>query len=85
MRTSPLHRTLIVQTFTNIEELKRTLFPWKYYLQTCGLLCDMTESAEIQDHLVLAGVKRFTALGKMTESLDGSPHDGVFPSNQLVK
>ncbi|MDH4468461.1 MAG: acyl-CoA reductase [Bacteriovoracaceae bacterium] len=85
LRTSPLGRTLIIKKFSSFENLFEQISPWKYYLQTCGILIqDPSEAAVAKNYLSLAGIKRFTTLGKMTEGQEGAPHDGSFSLSRLV-
>ena len=84
LKTSPLHRTLIIKTYQNLDDLQLQLSPWKYYWQTCGLLATPEEENQLLNVLFTSGVKRITQLGSMTDSLNGSPHDGVFPLSKLV-
>lgn len=84
LKSSPLHRTLLIKRFSTAKSLTDTLSAWRPYLQTCALQTSPGEVDEYRTLLAVSGVKRFTNLGKMTESLPGSPHDGGLDLTSLV-
>lgn len=84
LTSSPLNRTLIVKEFGSLEDLSRQIFPYRKYLQTTGLACSGEEFELFSKMLSSNGVKRITSVGKMTEALEGSPHDGSFSLSRLV-
>lgn len=84
LRPSPLNRTLIIKPFKSLESLAQTLKEFRFYLQTCGLGVDGHDKERWISKLAMAGVKRFTDLGKMLEGMIGAPHDGRFGLTELV-
>lgn len=72
-----------------IKRLKReniisNLKKHKNHLQTCGLLCNDTEKAELSHLLANAGVVRITN-GNLSRMIAGEAHDGCYPLQQYSK
>jgi phenylacetate-CoA ligase len=84
LRSSPLNRTLILKDFVDTRDLLRQVAPFRFYLQTCGYLTGASEKAELLGQLGAAGIKRFSPLGRMSESFAGLPHDGRYGLTELV-
>lgn len=84
LKPSPLHRSLIVKSFQNLEELYGILEPFSYYLQSCSYLLGNDEKSDYLETLSLTGIKRFAPLGTVTFGMDGAPHDGRFVLRELV-
>lgn len=84
LRPSPLNRTLIIKPFKNILTLSKNLENFKFYLQTCGIGISRNQRNEYLRLLALAGIKRFTPIGKMLSGMSGAPHDGKFGLRDLV-
>lgn len=82
--TSPLYGSIWVRPLKK-EQVLRTLFPMRQYLQTCGLACQKDESGTWIPLLIKAGVLRVTNPGEMLESYDGEPHDGVYSLTRMMK
>lgn len=84
-KISPLNRTLYIKVVKDIKEIKKNILPYKDYLQTVGIGGDFNQKKMIMDLFFDSGVLRFCDIGKMTEGVDGSPHDGKFVLSHLVK
>lgn len=84
VRPSPLHRSLIVKRYQNLEELYSLLEPFSYYLQSCSYLLGSSEKNDYLEALSLSGIKRLAPLGTITYGMDGAPHDGRFVLRELV-
>jgi phenylacetate-coenzyme A ligase PaaK-like adenylate-forming protein len=84
LKSSPLHRSLIVKKYRSLEELARILEPFSYYLQSCSYLLDDEEKSDYLNEISLVGVKRFAPLGTVTWGMAGAPHDGRFVLKELV-
>ena len=85
LRPSPLNRTLIVKTFTSIDDLESQLKPYARQLQSCGVLVEAERRDTLLDALGGCGILRFTALGRMLEAPSGAPHDGRKSLLDLVR
>ncbi len=77
LSTSPLFRTIWVKPMPKLDIIKH-LRPLKIYLQTVGVFAHKNEIEELTCSFFQAGVQRVRALGEMTDSYLGEPHDGVF-------
>lgn len=84
LRPSPLFRTLIVRRAER-NEIIAQLANFRSYLQTASLICIPSEEMEITDALLKAGITRITLPGKMLESYEGEPHDGVYALPRFMK
>ncbi len=84
LKPSPLNRTLIFKPFTDIAQLKKSLAPFSFYLQSCGYLANQKEQEELLDALGTIGMKRFAKLGDMLKGVTGAPHDGSYALTELV-
>ena len=84
LRPSPLNRTLIIKPYKMLNDLKDALQEFRFYLQTCGLGVATCERDDYIQRLGMAGIMRFTELGKMLQSTTGAPHDGRFGLTELV-
>lgn len=84
-RLSPLGRTLIVKMFDSDSEILSSLREYRSYLQTCALGVRFNQRDRWMTKLSSHGVNRFTRIGEMLSSLDGSPHDGSFSLLELTK
>jgi len=83
-RVSPLNRVLYVKCAASLEEIKKSVAPFRDYLQTVGVAGDITERKNVLEALCDSGIARVTRLGKMLDGANGSPHDGIFPMMSLV-
>jgi phenylacetate-coenzyme A ligase PaaK-like adenylate-forming protein len=76
LKASPLFRTIWVKPLPKNKIISQ-LRPLKVYLQTAGLSATKNEIEELTRTLFQAGVQRVRAIGEMTDSYIGEPHDGV--------
>ncbi|MFC5474758.1 acyl-CoA reductase [Paraherbaspirillum soli] len=81
---SPLFRTVQLRPLPRAQ-LVSTLQPWRTQLQTCGLIVEAHDLAELNQLLLAAGVSRVTPAGAMHDGYDGEPHDGVYALARLTK
>ncbi|MFA6236538.1 MAG: acyl-CoA reductase [Bacteriovorax sp.] len=77
LNASPLFRTIWVKPMPK-NKILQNLRPLKVYLQTAGLSAHKDEVEELTRLLFQAGVQRVRAIGEMTDSYLGEPHDGVY-------
>lgn len=77
LNASPLYRTIWVKPMPK-NKIIHNLRPLKVYLQTVGLSAHKNEMEELSRTLFQAGVQRVRAIGEMTDSYIGEPHDGVY-------
>ncbi|MFI9274438.1 acyl-CoA reductase [Kitasatospora sp. NPDC052896] len=77
LRASPLHRTVWVKPLPR-KRIGEVLRPMRRYLQTAGIGAARADTAELAGAVLAAGVQRVTVPGRMLESYDGEPHDGVY-------
>ncbi|MGZ3809410.1 MAG: acyl-CoA reductase, partial [Bacteriovorax sp.] len=77
LNASPLFRTIWVKPMPK-DKIGRNLRPLKAYLQTVGLSAHKDEVEELVRAFFTAGVQRVRAIGEMTDSYLGEPHDGVY-------
>ena len=77
LSASPLFRSIWLKPLSK-EKIRSSLRPLKIYLQTVGLSAHANEVEELTKELFLAGVQRVRAIGEMTDSYLGEPHDGVY-------
>jgi phenylacetate-CoA ligase len=84
LRPSPLHRSLIIKRYRDIDELVSLLAPFSYYLQSCSYLLGADEKDHYLGELSITGIKRFAPLGTVTWGTEGAPHDGRFVLRELT-
>ncbi|MGE3609269.1 MAG: acyl-CoA reductase [Bacteriovoracaceae bacterium] len=84
LKSSPLHRSLILKAFKNIDDLVNHVEPFSYYLQSCAYLVGEKEKNPLLEKLSLAGVKRFAPIGTITWGMEGAPHDGRYVLRELT-
>ncbi|MBC7537913.1 MAG: hypothetical protein H7281_03780 [Bacteriovorax sp.] len=77
LNASPLFRTIWVKPMPK-NKIVHNLKPLKVYLQTVGVSANKNEIEELTRTLFQAGVQRVRAIGDMTDSYLGEPHDGVY-------
>ena len=77
LQSSPLYRTIWLKPMAR-EKMINHLRPLKQYLQTAGVAADKSEIESLTRDLFMAGVQRIRAIGEMTDSYIGEPHDGVY-------
>lgn len=79
-----LNHTIAIKTFNNLADLNQQLKPQKNYLQSCALGALGEARAYYTNSLALAGIKRFTFPGQITDSILGAPHEGSYQLSELV-
>ncbi len=84
-KVSCLNRTLFFKVVADVETLLEQVKPLSAYLQTAGIHCGAELTARLEAELFVAGVKRITEVGGMSEGHDGAPHEGNFLLRQLVE
>ena len=77
LNSSPLFRTIWLKPMPKSKMIEH-FRPLKTYLQTAGLACESFEFESLARDLFMSGVQRIRAIGEMTESYIGEPHDGVY-------
>lgn len=77
LNSSPLFRTIWLKPMPRSKMISH-LRPLKMYLQTAGISADPMEVETLSRDLFMAGVQRIRAIGEMTDSYIGEPHDGVY-------
>ena len=77
LNSSPLFRTIWLKPMPR-EKMITHLRPLKTYLQTAGIAADAIEVESLTRDLFMSGVQRIRAIGEMTDSYIGEPHDGVY-------
>ncbi|MEL4169034.1 long-chain-fatty-acyl-CoA reductase [Pseudomonas sp. AF76] len=81
---SPLFRTLLLRPVPRAA-LIETLLPWRNVLQSCALMCEADQAAELTRGLLAAGVTRVSATAAVQQGYDGEPHDGVYALQRLSR
>lgn len=77
LNSSPLFRTIWLKPMPRLKMVEH-LRPLKKYLQTAGVAADSFEVERLVRDLFMSGVQRVRAIGEMTDSYIGEPHDGVY-------
>ncbi len=77
LNSSPLFRTIWLKPMPRHLIISH-LRPLKTYLQTVGIAADSFEVESLSHDFFMAGVQRIRAIGEMTDSYIGEPHDGVY-------
>ncbi|MEZ0023960.1 phenylacetate-coenzyme A ligase PaaK-like adenylate-forming protein [Kitasatospora sp. MAP12-15] len=77
LRASPLYRTVWVKPLPR-KEIVQVLRPMRRYLQTAAIGAERADLAVLAGEVLTAGVLRVTVPGRMLDSYDGEPHDGVY-------
>jgi phenylacetate-coenzyme A ligase PaaK-like adenylate-forming protein len=77
LNSSPLFRTIWLKPMPRAKLIEH-LRPLKVYLQTAGIGADAFEIETLSRDLFMCGVQRIRAVGEMTDSYTGEPHDGVY-------
>ncbi|MFH1453777.1 MAG: acyl-CoA reductase [Armatimonadota bacterium] len=84
-KPSPLNRFICVKPYDDINKLAGKLKKIRYYMQTASVLANPKEFMHIVSCLVSSGIDRVTEIGKMSSGKPGSPHDGKFELEQLLR
>lgn len=84
LTASPLYRTVIVKPLVR-EDIVKTLRPYRTYMQSVALSCDLKDIVTLTDKLLKAGITRIKNPGSMLDGYIGEPHDGVYALSQYVK
>ncbi|WP_018691815.1 acyl-CoA reductase [Algicola sagamiensis] len=77
LETSPLYRTIWIRPLQQ-KKIVTVLKPFRAYLQTVGLVCQLDSFSNISQRMLAAGVTRVNAVGQMQEAYMGAPHDGRY-------
>lgn len=77
LRASPLHRTVWVKPLPR-RRIGDVLRPMRRYLQTVAIGAERADTALLAGAVLAAGAQRVTVPGRMLDSYDGEPHDGVY-------
>lgn len=77
LNSSPLFRTIWLKPMPRAKMISH-MRPLKTYLQTAGIAADPMEVESLVRDLFMSGVQRVRAIGEMTDSYIGEPHDGVY-------
>ncbi|MBC7714699.1 MAG: hypothetical protein H7177_15240 [Rhizobacter sp.] len=77
LSSSPLFRTIWLKPMPRSKMINH-LRPLKMYLQTAGIAASAMEVEALTRDLFMAGAQRVRAIGEMTDSYIGEPHDGVY-------
>ena len=84
-RVSPLNRTVYVKGYSHWNRLLEEVERQRGYVQTVGLAGIPAEVRSMATDLVRAGVDRVTQVGRMGVGKPGSPHDGRWQLQNLVR
>ncbi|WP_394841314.1 hypothetical protein LZC95_30115 [Pendulispora brunnea] len=82
---SPLHRTIRLIPYDQLDEVAAQLRPMRGYLQTAGLAVGADEIAPVTDLLLDCGADRLLDLGNMLGGHVDDPHDGAYDLPQLMR
>jgi phenylacetate-coenzyme A ligase PaaK-like adenylate-forming protein len=82
---SPLNRTVVVHPYTSWAEVLEALAPYREVLQSVGLGARGSALRDLSADLVGLGATRITEIGRMHSSKAGSPHDGSFQLDRLLR
>jgi phenylacetate-coenzyme A ligase PaaK-like adenylate-forming protein len=85
LRPSPLHRTLLLKSFRDLDDLDDQIAPFARNLQSCSYLATGSAREPLLARLASRGVTRFAPLGRVLEGAAGAPHDGRWPLAELVR
>lgn len=75
---SPLHRTLKLVAYDDMEEVVNEFEKMRGYVQTIGVACGITETLSLSSQLLSAGALRVLELGQMSGGEIDDPHDGSY-------
>lgn len=81
---SPLFRSVLLHPVPRAL-ITDTLLPWRNVLQSCALLCETAQTAELARTLIGAGVTRIAPVSSIHDGYDGEPHDGVYALQRLSR
>ena len=84
LRSSPLNRTLIIKSYSNLEDLIFQLKEFSFYLQSCSYSLSTEEKNDYLNALAAIGMKRFSPIGTIMNGMTGAPHDGRYGLRELV-
>ncbi|MBM3460844.1 MAG: AMP-binding protein [Armatimonadetes bacterium] len=82
---SPLNRTIYLKGFRKWDEVLAQARALRGYVQTVSVLGVPREMRRIATDLARVGVDRITEVGAMATGKPGSPHDGTYPLQDLVR
>jgi len=81
---SPLHRTIRVVPFEEIEEVTAAVESMRGYMQTVGLLASRDELFDLSGRFAQAGAMRVVEIGAMAAGEVDDPHDGAYDLPQFL-
>jgi phenylacetate-CoA ligase len=84
LETSPLHRTIRIVPFENLDTLLNIMRTHRGYLQTVGLIASMTERLSLSRRLGELGALRVVDIGLMGGGSIDDPHDGMYALPQFL-
>ncbi len=84
LEASPLHRTIRVIPYVQLDEVVATVSPYRGYLQTVGLCATEAEHLDWAARLAGVGAQRLFRLGDMAGGEIDDPHDGAHGLPQLL-
>lgn len=82
---SPLNRFIYLKPFKNWAEMFSSIMEVCSYLQSVGILATPLELKALSRAFVRYGATRITEIGRMHSGKAGSPHEGSFQINQMVR
>lgn len=82
---SPLHRTLKLIPFDNLDIIFQQLKPLRGYIQTIGLSSSRKQFLDLANSLALEGALKIVEIGQMAKGPLNDPHDGAYDLPQLMK
>ncbi|MBI2251994.1 MAG: hypothetical protein HYU63_04505 [Armatimonadetes bacterium] len=85
LKTSPLGRFIYIKPFKNIQALIKQLKDFSAYFQSLGICASAMEVKIFSEQLSQIGITRITEIGKMHQGKLGSPHEGSFQTQELIK
>jgi hypothetical protein len=83
--TSPLNRTLILKSVSDLQDAIEVLRPYRYYLQSVGIELPKGRLEAFANRLAELGGTRLTQVGRMSSGKLGSPHDGSYPLQEFIQ
>ena len=81
---SPLFRSVLLKPVPR-SLLGTTLLTWRNVLQSCAVVCEDAEIAELAQTLISAGVTRIAPVAAIHDGYAGEPHDGVYALQRLSR
>jgi phenylacetate-CoA ligase len=79
---SPLHRTLKIKPYADLNAVVTELTKLHGYIQTVGMVVAKSEMIEVSRTMARAGALRLVTMGEMAGGQIDDPHDGAYDLNQ---